>query len=101
VYTRRVLRPSQSRNTISVWAGARTTGEVPMSNEIAQLRKQAADAFRAARRSTSALDREIQETKARSFRLLAKNEEWLQGRISRRKFFRLGAKGSDGYPSAL
>ena len=53
-----------------------------MSNEIARLRKQAADAFRAARRSHSPLERENQQMKARSFRLLAENEEWLEGRVS-------------------
>jgi hypothetical protein len=74
-------------------AGARTTGEVPMSNEVAQLRKQAADAFRAARRTDSSLERETQQTKARSFRLLARNEEWLQGGVPpRAKQFRFDLK---------
>jgi hypothetical protein len=55
-----------------------------MSNEVAELRKQAADAFRAARRSGSSEERETQQMKARSFRLLARNEEWLRGGVSRR-----------------
>ena len=64
-----------------------------MSNEVAQLRKQAADAFRAARRSDSYSERQVQETKARSYRLLARNEEWLQGRAFRRaRSIRLGVK---------
>jgi hypothetical protein len=54
-----------------------------MSNEVASLRKQAADEFRAARHSKSPEDRQAHETKARGFRLLAENEAWLTGKNKR------------------
>ncbi|MEX2127111.1 MAG: hypothetical protein WD871_02555 [Xanthobacteraceae bacterium] len=56
-----------------------------MTDQVMELRKQAADEFRAARRSRSASDRETHETKARSYRLLADNEAWLAGKMKRRK----------------
>jgi hypothetical protein len=55
-----------------------------MSNDLMELRKQAADALRAARRARSPLDRVFHENKARGYRLLAENEAWLAGRIRRR-----------------
>jgi hypothetical protein len=52
-----------------------------MSDDLTELRKQAADALRAARRSKSPLDRLFHENKARGYRLLAENEAWLAGKI--------------------
>jgi phage shock protein A len=52
-----------------------------MSDDLTELRKQAADALRAARRSKSPLDRLFHESKARGYRLLAENEAWLTGKI--------------------
>ena len=52
-----------------------------MSDDLTELRKQAADALRAARRSKSPLDRLFHESKARGYRLLAENEAWLAGKI--------------------
>jgi hypothetical protein len=57
-----------------------------MSDNLTELRKQAADSLRAARRSKSPLDRTFHENKARGYRLLAENEAWLAGKIRTRPF---------------